>query len=122
MRALKDSSLASIQMDADPTYSSLGKKTPSPWLNEDPSAYRRRIATDIKHLSPKWKNVDLHELRGQALFNAATEIFADAQKSVADHASYGESLHEVRSRDEAGHTIRKFYGSPEAMDAPIFFG
>ena len=43
-----------------------------------PEAYLRRVATPHQRHSAAWKDVDLHELSGQAFKNAATQIFADS--------------------------------------------
>lgn len=115
LRSLKEDSLASIQMDSDPVFSSHGLKTPHPWPNEGASNYRRRLATAMKQHSQAWQNVDLHELRGDALLNACGQIFKNAAAAVTNNESYGETLREVRQRDpDTGHLVKRYYGSPES--------
>jgi hypothetical protein len=114
-RRYTDSLLAEIQSHIGRAYDCWGKSARAPWDLERPSAYRRRILAEVKTHSPAWKDVDLHELRGQALRNAQAQIIADSIAASSSSESYGDVLREVRRRDpDTGHTIKEYYGSPMA--------
>ncbi len=109
-------SLADIQLRADSIFASHGMKTPHPWSNEEPLAYRRRIATALKKHSSVWKNEDLGviAMSSPTAFNMAEkQIYADAMIAVTGANNEVGVLREVRSRDpDTGHLIKKYYGDP----------
>ena len=70
--------------------SAWSKSAPHPWDAELSENYLRRVATPHQQHSAAWKDVDLHELRGQALKNAATEIFADSIAASGSNELVGE--------------------------------
>jgi hypothetical protein len=72
--------LARIQMRADTASAAWGNRIPTPWSNEKAEDYHlRRSALQHKTHSPNWKNVDLNELKGKSLQNAAEQIFSDSE-------------------------------------------
>lgn len=110
-----DSVLAEIQSDADRAATAWGKSAVHPWQGESIASYRRRTARPHQQHSPAWKDVDLQQLSGQSLRNAASQIFADCIAASSSPATYGETLREVRRRDpDTGHLIKEYYGEPRA--------
>ena len=81
-----------------------------------PEAYLRRVATPHQRHSAAWKDVDLHELKGQALKNAATQIFADSIAASGSNELVGAlNLREIRRVDpHSGHRISEWRGDPMA--------
>jgi hypothetical protein len=111
----RDAVLADVQSRIAPGYDAWGKSPRAPWDAERPSQYRRRILGEIKSHSPAWRDVDLHELRGQALRNAQSQIVADSISASSSPDGYGFDLREIRRRDpDTGHLIKEYYGSPLA--------
>ena len=76
--ARADSVLADIQSRADRASSAWGKSARPPMDGERIGLYRRRVAREHQQYSPAWKDVDLDQLSGQSLRNAASQIFADS--------------------------------------------
>jgi uncharacterized protein YukE len=113
--AMANSVLADIQSRADRASSAWGKDAPHPWDGETITAYRRRTAHEHKQHSPQWKDVDLRQLSGQTLRNAADQIFADSYAASRSPESYGDVLREVVRRDPlTGHTIKEYFGKPSS--------
>jgi hypothetical protein len=109
--------LAEIQTMADRAASAWSKSAPHPWVGEMPDAYCRRFAAQHQQHSEKWGDgVNLRDLGGKTLRNAAEEIFADSIAKSCNPVAIGAmSLHEVRRRDpDSGHLIKEYYGDPMA--------
>jgi hypothetical protein len=109
--------LAAIQVLADRAASAWSKSAPHPWVGELPDAYCRRLASQHQQHSEKWGDgVNLRDLRGKTLRNAAEEIFADSIAKSCNPVVIGAmNLREVRRRDpESGHLIKEYYGDPMA--------
>jgi hypothetical protein len=109
--------LAAIQVLADRAASAWSKSAPHPWVGEMPDAYTRRLAAQHQQHSEKWgEGVNLRELSGKTLSNAAGEIFADSITKSCNPVVIGAmNLREVRRRDpDSGHLIKEYYGDPMA--------
>jgi hypothetical protein len=108
--------LAACQVMGDRADSAWSRTAPSPWTGESVDGYLRRLTRSHKSHSENWKDVDLGELRGQALKNAASEIFKDSIAKSCSPIEIGAGrLHEVRRRDpDSGHLIKEYYGDPMA--------
>jgi hypothetical protein len=110
-----DSVIADIQSCAARAASAWGKDAKHPWDGESIVAYRRRSAREHQTHSPAWKGVDLSTLSGQALRNAAAQIFADSIAASSAPESYPDTLIERHVRDPiSGQKRIEFYGSPSA--------
>jgi hypothetical protein len=108
--------LAKIQQRADVASSAWGTRIATPWTSEKAENYLRRTALQHKVHSPNWKDVNLHELKGQSLKNAAEQIFTDSEiaSRSGDCAGVG-NLRVVTRRDPAtGHVIKESFGDPLA--------
>jgi hypothetical protein len=81
--------LAQCQVMADRADSAWSKSSPHPWTGEGVDAYMRRLAKPHKSHSENWRDVDLSELRGQALKNAASEIFKDSIEASCNPVQIG---------------------------------
>jgi hypothetical protein len=111
--------LAQCQVMADRADSAWSRSAPSPWTGESIDGYLRRLTRPHKSHSENWKDVDLGELRGQALKNAASQIFADSIEASCNPIQIGAGrLHEVKRRDpDTGHMIKEYFGDPQAWMA-----
>jgi hypothetical protein len=110
--------MARVQSHADSVFSAHSKSAPRPMDGETLIAYRRRLATELKHHSQEWKNVDLGVIAvdSTAFDNVEKRIYADAMEAaIHPNVDGGEFLREVRRRDpETGHLIKEYYGQPRA--------
>jgi hypothetical protein len=108
--------LSCIQSRADTASSAWGTKTPTPWTNEKSEDYLRRTALQHKSHSPNWKDVNLRELKGQALKNAAEQIFSDSETASrsSDCVGAGRLRVTVKRNPDTGHIVREYYGDPMA--------
>jgi hypothetical protein len=109
--------LAAIQVLGDRAASAWSKSAPHPWVGELPDAYCRRLAAQHQQHSEKWGDgVNLRDLSGKTLRNAAEEIFADSIAKSCNPVQIGAGrLHEVRRTDpDSGHKIKEYYGDPMA--------
>jgi hypothetical protein len=107
--------LANIQTRADRACSAWSKSAVSPWSGEMPESYTRRVARDHQRHSENWKSVELSELRGRALANAAEQIFTDSISASMNTAAIGAmNLRCVSRRNESGHLIKEYFGDPLA--------
>ena len=110
--------MATAQSLADSVFSAHSKSAPRPMDGETLIAYRRRLATELKHHSPEWKDVDLGVIAvdSKAFDNVEKRIYADAMEAaIRPNVDGGEFLREVRRRDpETGHLIKEYYGQPRA--------
>jgi hypothetical protein len=108
--------LAQCQVMADRADSAWSRTAPAPWTGEGVDGYLRRLTRSHKSHSENWKDVDLGELRGQALKNAASQIFADSIEASCNPVQIGAGrLHEVKRRDpDSGHMIKEYFGDPQA--------
>jgi hypothetical protein len=108
--------LAKIQMRADEASSAWGTKIATPWTNEKAEDYLRRTALQHKSHSPNWKDVNLRELKGQALKNAAEQIFTDSETASrsSDCVGAGRLRVVVKRNPDTGHIVREYFGDPAA--------
>jgi len=106
--------LADVRDRFDPIYRQLGTGTaPGPLPYESAFSYRRRLASKIAHLSPTWRDANVHDLDRDVMDNVERQIIAEARAAVADH-SRGNPDGSLRAidRSDNGHTITDFAGSP----------
>ena len=109
--------MAQIQADADRIYSAHSMNAPRPMDGETQLAYRRRLATGMKHYSDDWKDVELGVVAvdAKAFSNAERQIYADAMNAAMHPAVPGDGLLEIRRKDpDTGHLIKEFHGQPRA--------
>ena len=79
--------LAEVRDRFDPVYRQLGAGgAPSPLSYESPFSYRRRLAAKISHLSPTWRDANVHDLDRDVMDNVERQIIAEARAAVADHS------------------------------------
>ncbi len=109
--------MAQIQADADRIFSAHSLSAPRPMDGETKLGYRRRLATEMKHHSPDWKDVDLGVIAvdAKAFEVAERRIYADAMDAAMHPVVPGDGLLEVRRKDpDTGHLIKEFHGQPRA--------
>jgi len=112
--AIRDE-LSAIQADADRASSAWNESARTPWNNELPDEYRRRVASPhLKH-STAWRDVNLRELSGVALKNAVGQIFKDSFEMASSNEPWEGGLREIRSVNrDTGHISKSYVGSPSA--------
>ena len=106
---------AAAQARADAVYSAYGNSAPRPLQGESLLQYRRRLLNDLKQYSEDWKNSDLRVVAVDeaSLAIAERQIFAAADAAVRNPASVPIGiLREIKNRNDAGHTMTTFVGSP----------
>jgi hypothetical protein len=110
------SELGAIQMRAEKASASWGNRIPTPWENEKAESYLRRTALLHKSHSPAWAAVNLRELKGKALQNAAEQIFADSETASrsSDCMGAGRLRCVVKRNPDTGHIVREYFGDPAA--------
>ena len=96
--AYADSIIARIQSQADRASSAWGKVREASLGRRGYCGLSAPYAREHQQHSPMWKDVDLSELRGQALRNATAQIFADSIAASSASESYGETLRGGASR------------------------
>lgn len=108
---------SAAQARADAVYSGFGKSAPRPLQGESLLAYRRRLLTDLKEHSADWKNSDLRVVAvdDATMAIAENQIYAAATIAVRNPASVPLGmLREIKTKNDAGHTLTSFVGSPSA--------
>ena len=66
------------QAEFDPSYGAAGRRAPPPMAHERPDEFRRRLASGLQSLSPRWARADIGTM-GDAVFEVASaQIRADA--------------------------------------------
>jgi len=107
---------AQTRARANKIFSLMNQECPPPFSDEAGLTYRRRILQDLKHLSPTFKDINLHAIADADAFRAVeTQIYADADRAARNPATWaggGDTLREVVELDEAGRKIKSFYGEP----------
>lgn len=105
--------LCGAQARADSIYQAHGRSAPAPLQGEDLSAYRRRIASDLKGHSDTWKAVDVMAIADDVAFtNIETQVYADAMSAALNPIDLPEGqLREVTTTDRrTGQRITTFKG------------
>lgn len=111
------SEMADAQAECDSVAMAFGKQARAPLPGETPVAYRRRLASEYKSHSPRWKAVDLATLPDEALGNAVQDIYKDAQVAARAPESVPDGqMREIKSRSPAGHLVSEFVGAPLWME------
>ena len=106
--------LADTRAKYDGVYSALGAGTaPGPLPYESAFSYRRRLASKIAHLSPTWRDANVHDLDRDVMDNVERQIIAEAHAAVADR-SRGNSDGSLRAivSNDTGHNVTDFAGNP----------
>jgi hypothetical protein len=99
----------------DNTYKELGAgAAPQPLPSESPFSYRRRLASEIAHMSPTWKGSNLFVVGDDVLDTAEPTIISDARAYVADRTRPNPdgTLREMQKVNDHGHHVTEFAGSP----------
>lgn len=108
--------LADAQARCDSVASAFGKSARQPMAGEKGVDYRRRMATEYKAHSPRWKEIDLAALPGAALANAERDIYADAMVAArAPGTAPAGTLREIKvpRAGGMGH-MAEFIGDPDS--------
>lgn len=112
--------IADAWTKADGVYSALGKKAPNPLPNEDPDAYQRRVARDLKSYSPRYKDANLHAVADSVIFSATLDgIYADALEFARSPAAVPAGHLVARTHTAGGHTITEYAGTSGAWMKPM---
>jgi hypothetical protein len=114
--------LVDVRQRFDDTYRQLGAgSAPSPLPSESPYSYRRRLASELQHMSPVWRDADLFVLDPSVINVAEPAIIADASAFVADRTRPNPdgSLREIHKVSDAGHPVVDFAGSPLSWMNPF---
>jgi hypothetical protein len=75
---------ADAQARADAVYQGFGKHAPRPLEGEDLLDYRKRLATNLKMHSPRWKDGKLSRLDDENFAQIESQIYADAASAAAN--------------------------------------
>jgi hypothetical protein len=75
---------ADAQAKADSIYQGFGKHAPRPLEGELLMDYRKRLATNLKMHSPRWKTSKLTRLDDETFGNIEDQIYADAATAAAN--------------------------------------
>lgn len=103
--------LLSAQSRADEILIQLGKRAPQPMVGEAPLDYRRRVVSDLKPLSPQWKEIKLDSFDEQAFSLAEKMIYSDAVVAAKRPTDIAPGrMREVRKVQPTGHIVTEFYG------------
>jgi hypothetical protein len=117
--------LVDVRQRYDDTYRQLGTGgAPQPLPSESPYAYRRRLASELQHMSPSWRDADLFVLAGDVMDAAEPTIIADASAFVADRTRPNPdgSLREIQKLSDGGHPVTEFAGSPLSWMSKFMMG
>jgi hypothetical protein len=107
--------LGQIHAEAAKASNAWGQDANHPWTRELPDQYRRRAAAPHQQHSKLWKDIDLTELSGKSLQNVVAHIFQDSHAMAGSNEPWaGGDLREVRRRNDSGHLVKEYYGSPSA--------
>jgi hypothetical protein len=103
---------ADAQARADAVYQGFGKHAPRPLEGEDLLDYRKRLATNLKMHSPRWKDGKLSRLDDENFAQIESQIYADAASAAVNPVDLGAGeLREVqRHNPVTGHRENVFYG------------
>lgn len=104
--------LATAQSRADGVAGLFGKRASPPVPGESPIEYRRRLASDFKQHSAKFKDSRLDSM-DEATFGAIEEmVYADAVSAARspDRGNAAGMLIKLQRQDEAGRTITEWTG------------
>ncbi len=112
--------LSTAQARADSVAQMFGETVTAPLHNENPVAYRKRLAAKFQKHSESLKDVKLDSLEGPAFEIVESKIYADAQ-AVALNPSEGTAgrLIPMVRTDSAGRKITSFTGDPLAWMSPF---
>lgn len=105
--------LAQWQGKADAVFHAFGDSAPRPLMGEDAGAYRRRISTELRKHSPKYKTVDLYKISDDNLYSAVEEtIYADALGVATSPATVIPGTLRPISKKSGGHEFITYAGEP----------
>lgn len=108
--------MADAQAKADSVYQMHGKRAPQALVGENLLTYRRRMATELKAHSDRWKDADLAAIADSAaLSTIEAQIYADAQLAALKPTGLPEGeLRPMRHVDVTGRVSTTFVGQPRA--------
>ncbi|MBN9488262.1 MAG: hypothetical protein J0H44_13585 [Alphaproteobacteria bacterium] len=107
--------LAEKRVAIDDAYHGFGMTAPRPLSGEGMVTYRKRALRPLQRYSSQWKDIDLGVLAADegAFDIAEAQILAAAKEEAREPKMVtAGTLRAIVSRDDAGHTITKFYGKP----------
>jgi hypothetical protein len=102
------------QATFDEAYMGANRKAPPPLPYERPDQYKRRLASGLQSLSPRWAKADFDSMPNDAFAIAEAQVRADA---IANGKTAGLQAREIRERvrtDHSGHRVVEFDGGLEA--------
>lgn len=109
--------LADAQSRADSVFQAFGKPAPKFTPGESVLQYRRRLATELKPHSERWKNADLGVVCADSAFfeTVESDIYNDAvAASMSPDTVEGDTLRMVARTLPSGHRENRFVGRPSA--------
>ena len=107
--------MADAQAKADSIFQAFGDSAPIPMRNETVPAYRRRVANKLKAHSPGAKDANLMAIHDEVAFSVIEkQIYADALTAANSPAVLPPGQLRMRTRNEHGHVINTFDGTPSA--------
>ena len=103
---------------ANRIFAMMNQECPPPFTDEGGMTYRKRVLNDLKHFSPRFKDINLLAIADADTFRAIEDqVYADADQAVRNPQTWagkGDDLREVTEVDESGRKIKSFYGEPRA--------
>jgi hypothetical protein len=117
-----DEALAKEQQRADACAQHWGRRALRPLDGDSFRSYRIRTLNAEKQFSPRYRKVDLHEIKDRhALDAAAVHIRSDSIHASRDNSMHpaGGRLREIIDTDRTGRQISTFFGPVSETLAPF---
>lgn len=105
------------QARAAEAYGFHGMAPPPRISGESVDDFRRRLLSPLMRYSKRWQNVKAETVGETILPILEEQVFADAVEAIRGDATG--PLREVVTKDQAGRSIHKFYGSSADTWAPF---
>ena len=103
---------AEAQAKADSVFNGFGKRAPRPLEGEGFLDYRKRLATDLKKYSDRWKSIKLSKLDAETFTPIEEQVYADAITAAAHPLDLapGELRAVTKTNPTTGVRTIEFYG------------
>ena len=104
-----------IQSRADEALSKHGKRAGPPLLGEPAHVYRRRMASQLQDIAPKWQDFPLSGgVRDDAFEAIESQVYADAAEAAKNPVVPDGELRCIPKIGPGGHKINEYYGQPSS--------
>jgi hypothetical protein len=101
--------------EAAPILTANNRPIPTPSQGEQLDQYSRRVDYEVQKCSPKFKDINMYDAKGDAYNVIKDQVYADAAKEARQPTQIEPgTLKEVMRYDKTGRPYSEFYGSPSA--------